>query len=97
MNVKYRVTLDASERVQLVAMVLGGKGAFRRLKRAQILLAADSGSTDEEIARNVAVGTSTVYRRCLAGLLHEGSKETDRLQALASSRSRRRIVEYIVV
>ena len=62
MNVKYRVTLDTSERVQLVAMVLGGKGAFRRLKRAQILLAADSGSTDEEIARNVAVGTSTVYR-----------------------------------
>ena len=62
MNVKYRVTLDTSERVQLVTMVLGGKGAFRRLKRAQILLAADAGSTDEEIARNVAVGTSTVYR-----------------------------------
>ncbi len=62
MNVKYRVTLDTSERVQLVGMVLGGKGAYRRLKRAQILLAADAGSTDEEIARNVAVGTSTVYR-----------------------------------
>jgi transposase len=62
MNVKYRVTLDTSERVELVAMVLGGKGAFRRLKRAQILLAADDGSSDEEIARNVAVGTSTVYR-----------------------------------
>jgi transposase len=62
MNVRYRVTLETSERVQLVAMVLGGKGAVRRLKRAQILLAADNGSTDEEIARNVAVGTSTVYR-----------------------------------
>jgi transposase len=62
MNVKYRVTLETSERVELVAMVLGGKGAFRRLKRAQILLAADSGSSDEEIARNIAVGTSTVYR-----------------------------------
>jgi transposase len=61
-NVKYRVTLDTSERAQLVAMVLGGKGAFRRLKRAQILLAADHGAPDEEIARNVAVGTSTVYR-----------------------------------
>jgi Winged helix-turn helix len=34
----------------------------RKLKRAQILLAADKGSTDDEIARNVAVGTSTVYR-----------------------------------
>jgi transposase len=62
MNVKYRVTLTASERVQLVSLVLGGKGAFRRLKRAQILLAADKGATDQEIARNVAVGTSTVYR-----------------------------------
>ena len=62
MNIKYRVTLETSERVQLVTMVLGGKGAVRRLKRAQILLAADSGSADEEIARNVAVGTSTVYR-----------------------------------
>jgi transposase len=62
MNVRYRVTLETSERVQLAAMVLGGKGAYRRLKRAQILLAADSGSTDQEIARNVAVGTSTVYR-----------------------------------
>jgi transposase len=62
MNVKYRVTLTASERVQLVSLVLGGKGAYRRLKRAQILLAADKGATDQEIAMNVAVGTSTVYR-----------------------------------
>ena len=62
MNVRYRVTLDTSERVQLVSMVLGGKAAVHKLKRAQILLAADAGSTDEEIARNVAVGTSTVYR-----------------------------------
>jgi transposase len=62
MNVRYRVTLETSERVQLVAMVLGGKAPVRRIKRAQILLAADRGSTDEEIARNVVVGTSTVYR-----------------------------------
>ena len=62
MNVKYRVTLSTSERAQLAAMVLGGKGAFRRLKRAQVLLAADSGRADEEIARNVGVSTSTIYR-----------------------------------
>jgi len=62
MNVRYRVTLTTSERAALAAMVLGGKGAYRRLKRAQILLAADNGSADQEIARNVAVGTSTVYR-----------------------------------
>lgn len=43
-------------------MVKGGKGRVRKLKRAQILLAADCGSPDEVIAANVAVGTSTVYR-----------------------------------
>jgi transposase len=62
MNIRYRVTLSAEERDGLVETVQGGKGAVRRLKRAQILLAADLRSTDEEIARNVSVGTSTVYR-----------------------------------
>jgi transposase len=36
--------------------------AARKLKRAQILLAADAGASDEEIARSVGVGGSTVYR-----------------------------------
>jgi transposase len=62
MNIRYRVTLSMDERARLVEMVQGGKGAVRRIKRAQILLAADQGSTDEAIARNVAAGTSTVYR-----------------------------------
>jgi len=39
-----------------------GKHASRKLKRAQILLAADAGVSDAEIARNVGVGVSTVYR-----------------------------------
>src|SRR5262249_22964335 len=39
-----------------------GKCAVRKIKRAQILLAADAKSTDEVIARSVGVGTSTVYR-----------------------------------
>jgi len=62
MNVRYRVTLTDDEREQLQRLVSGGKGAVRKLKRAQILLAADAGSTDEAIARNIGVGTSTVYR-----------------------------------
>jgi transposase len=62
MNIRYRVTLTATERSHLEALVSGGKCAVRKLKRAQILLAADGGSTDEAISRNVAVGTSTVYR-----------------------------------
>lgn len=62
MNIRYRVTLTEEERDRLQRFVSGGKGAVRKLKRAQILLAADAGSTDEIIARNVGVGTSTVYR-----------------------------------
>lgn len=35
---------------------------MREVKRAQILLAADAGSTDEEIADTVKVAAATVYR-----------------------------------
>jgi transposase len=62
MNIRYRVTLSSEERAQLAALVSGGKAAVRRVKRAQILLAADAGSTDQSISVNVGVGTSTVYR-----------------------------------
>jgi transposase len=63
MNIRYRVTLSSDERSELQVLVSrGGKSAVRRLKRAQILLAADSGSTDESIAATVAVGISTVCR-----------------------------------
>ena len=62
MNIRYRVTLTADERQQLQALLSGGPGAVRKIKRAQILLAADAQSPDELIARTVGVGTSTVYR-----------------------------------
>ncbi len=62
MNVRYRITLTSDEREQLCALVQGGKGRVRRLKRAQILLAAAGGSSDGTISKNVVVGTSTVYR-----------------------------------
>jgi transposase len=62
MNIRYRVTLTSDERQQLQALVSGGKAAARMIKRAQILLAADAKSTDEAIALNIGVGTSTVYR-----------------------------------
>jgi transposase len=62
MNIRYRVELDEAERAQLTAMLSGGKHAARKIKRAQILLAADAGVGDEEIARAVSVGGSTVYR-----------------------------------
>ena len=62
MNVRYRVALSQAEREQLSEMLRGGHHAARKLKRAQILLAADSGATDTAIATSVAVGESTVYR-----------------------------------
>jgi transposase len=62
MNIRYRITLTSEEREQLRGLVQVGKGPVRRLKRAQILLAAASGSGDAAIATNVNVGTSTVYR-----------------------------------
>src|ERR1700735_493906 len=62
MNVRYRVELSQAERDELTAMLSKGKRAARKLKRAQILLAADAGRSDEEIARAVAVSGSTVYR-----------------------------------
>src|SRR5438046_4330442 len=62
MNVRYRVTLTEYERNELRALLNGGKSPARKLKRAQILLAADAGVSDEEIARSVGVGGSTVYR-----------------------------------
>jgi len=62
MNIRYRVELSEAERDELTTMLSGGKHAVRKLKRAQILLAATAGAGDEEIARSVGVGGSTVYR-----------------------------------
>jgi transposase len=59
---RYRITLSSAERAQLHELVQGGRAPVREVKRAQILLAAARGSSDERIAANVAVGTSTVYR-----------------------------------
>jgi len=56
------VELNEGERAQLTAMLSGGQQAARKLKRAQILLAADAGISDEAIAESVSVGGSTVYR-----------------------------------
>jgi len=62
MNIRYRVDLSDAERNELKGLLSGGKAAARKLKRAQILLAADQGIGDEAIAKSVGVGGSTVYR-----------------------------------
>jgi transposase len=81
MNVRYRVELSQAERGELTRMLSGGKQAARKLKRAQILLAADAGRSDEEIACAVAVSGSTVYRtkrRFVEGNLERALSEEQR-------------------
>jgi transposase len=81
MNVRYLVELSQAERGELITMLSGGKHAARKLKRAQILLAADAGCGDDEIARTVVVGGSTVYRtkrRFVEGNLERALSEEPR-------------------
>ena len=49
MNVRYFVELSQAERCELTAMLSKGKRAASKLKRAQILLAADAGRGDERL------------------------------------------------
>jgi transposase len=84
MNVRYRVELTEYERSELGALLSGGKQEARKLKRAQILLAADAGVGDEEIAASIGVGGSTVYRtkrRFVEGNLERALSEEPRLGA----------------
>jgi len=81
MNVCYRVELSQAERDQLTALLTGGVHAARKLKRAQILLAADAGVSDQDIAASITVGGSTVYRtkrRFVEGNLEAALREEPR-------------------
>jgi transposase len=82
MNVRYVVTLSAEERGELEALVTGGAKLVRVAKRAQILLAAADGETDERISKLVRVGTSTVYRtkrRCVEDGIEEAIHDKERV------------------
>src|SRR4051794_2562421 len=67
MNIRYRVELSEAERGALQALLSGGKRAARKLKRAQILLAADAGVPDETIATSLTVGGSLPDQAPLRG------------------------------
>jgi transposase len=81
MNIGYRIDLSDAERSDLEALLRGGRHAARKLKRAQILLAADAGVPDETIAQSLGVGGSTVYRtkrRFVEGNLEKALHEEPR-------------------
>jgi transposase len=65
---KYEVKLSSQEREELRRMVKSGRGTARGIRRAQILLKADEGWTDERIAEAYEVRTGTVHdvrRQCV--------------------------------
>jgi transposase len=62
MNIRYRVDLTAEERDELRKRLSAGTCPARKLRRAQILLAADAGCSDEEIERTIGASGSTIYR-----------------------------------
>jgi len=57
-----RVDLSEAERAQLTTLLNGGKHAARKIKRSQVLLAADAGVSDDMMTSSVSVGCSAVYR-----------------------------------
>lgn len=59
---KYRVDLTAVERDELQSLIGQGKAAVRQVTRARILLKADEGLTDDEIAEAVTTSVPTVER-----------------------------------
>jgi transposase len=59
---KYRVALSTEERTTLDQLLRRGKAGTRKLTRARILLKADDGLSDEEIAVALHVGTAMVGR-----------------------------------
>jgi transposase len=59
---KYRINLSAEERMTVEQLLRHGTAGTRKLTRARILLQADDGLSDEEIAAALAVGPATVRR-----------------------------------
>ncbi len=58
----YIVDLTEEERAHLLDFIKSGKRSSRKLNRARILLHADEGKSDNEIAKALHTGMSTVQR-----------------------------------
>jgi transposase len=62
MRSKYLVALTVEQRQGLERMVNCGRESARKITRARVLLKADEGEADEEIAQALGVGLATVGR-----------------------------------
>ena len=58
----HEVHLSKEERGQVLELLRGGTNKVRVIKRAQVLLKADDGWTDRQIAEALSVGQATVAR-----------------------------------
>ena len=56
MNIRYIVELSEEERTRLHELTSGGQARVRRVKRGEILLAAEQGHGDAAVAAMVGVG-----------------------------------------
>src|SRR5919197_5548603 len=59
---KYIIDLTADEQEGLLNLINKGKPTARKVARAQVLLRADEGATDEEIAEWLHLSVSRVHR-----------------------------------
>jgi hypothetical protein len=82
MNKRYIVDLTADERGNLLALLGKGVAPARKFTRARILLLADEGMTDEEVAAALHVHRVTVERtrrRFVEGGVEQALNEQPRL------------------
>jgi len=61
-TIKYVVKLTAKQRQELIELTRRGKHSARKIARARILLKAEDGLSDEQIAEELLVGSATVGR-----------------------------------
>lgn len=59
---KYVVELTTAEKEELLDQINQGQNSARKIKRANILLLADQGKTDQQIVKNLSTSMATVQR-----------------------------------
>lgn len=78
---KYIVALTEEERNRLRTLLRGGKAPVRLVTRARVLLKADEGCSDPEIASALEIGLATVFRtrrRCVEEGVEQALRERPR-------------------
>ena len=94
----YVVDLTPEEREELLSLLRGGQARVRKTNRARILLLADEGRTDEEVAEALLTSVSTVERtrkRFVEGNLERLSTSRRVLVGSASSRASRKHIWWL--